>query len=212
MQATALFAKHSRQFRLYGHRRFFTQMAIGSLPISTLAVYLAQDNLYLAEFRKALLRLARQVPNPSRQTLMLHSGETFRLMGEQRRYIVGDLRKPKCLKERPRPTTYAYINHLKTSVARGLVSGLAAILPCYYLYREGVRILRLNGSRHPLLRRWIQTLPSAQSNAAWLHEIVWIFNAMSRAARKSEIEETFSLSMSYEVLFLDMVVEDQAWP
>ena len=56
------------------------------------------------------------------------------------------------------PTTLAYTSYLLRSCHQGsFAEGLAAVLPCYWIYAEVGTALLARGSPDPLYARWIAT-------------------------------------------------------
>jgi thiaminase len=213
MNVERLLENDRRQFRDVVQHKFYSDIAAGHLPHSLLALYLAQDNIYLHVFASVLNRLVRQADHRrAAEILRKHRRDALDQIKQQQGFVAGVLKLPSTLEEQSRPTTYAYCNHLKASLAEGFVEGLTSLLPCYFVYQDAVRHLRRHGSGEPVFASWIASLPSDEANALWAKEIGGVFETAAKARRGNRLRDIFSRSSSYELLFLDMVIKNEQWP
>jgi thiaminase len=214
MRIEGLIRKHRQRLQLVGHHPFYELVVSGELPFEDLARFFAQDNLYLHVFAESLTRLARLSTLDKRSVKILrsHSRETRSTIARQSRWVLQELNRAPVLHESPLPTTYAYANHLRYSHAQGFAQGISSLLPCYYAYGLPIEMLKRHGSRNPIFARWIASLPEASEVASWANEITDVFEAVNTGKNQREAcQRIFAISTSYELSFLDMVLNNETW-
>jgi thiaminase (transcriptional activator TenA) len=113
------------------------------------------------------------------------------------------------------PTNAAYTNHLLVSVERlSFEEGLAAMLPCYWIYAEVGKELKKRGSPKPQYQRWIDQY-SGEDYAKVVREVLEIMNASSGSmtpAQRERCLKLFERSARYEYMFWDMAWKEESWP
>jgi thiaminase (transcriptional activator TenA) len=181
---------------------FLTGLADGTLPPSSFEYYLAQDAAYLDAFARALNALARKAPRRDwADTLRRHATEAIAIEKQ---------RAPAPMA----PTNYAYTNHFRLAVAEGtFAEGLAALLPCYWIYQEVGRELVRKGSKNPQYQRWIDNY-AGEEYAKSVRQVLAIYNAAApklTAAQRARCRELFVLSARYEYMFWDMAWRQEQW-
>jgi thiaminase/transcriptional activator TenA len=181
---------------------FLTGLTNGTLPKQRFDFYLRQDAAYLDAFSQALLDLAKKAPKPEwAQTLRQHAKES----------IAAEKQLPAAPMA---PTNYAYANHFRHAVANGSFSeGLAALLPCYWIYQEVGRELVRKGSRKPEYQKWIDNY-AGEEYAKSVRQVLAMYNAEApklTAAQQARCRELFVISARYEYLFWDMAWREEQW-
>src|SRR5260370_9737818 len=77
-----------------------------------------------------------------------------------------------------RPTTRAYTTFLvATAFSGSLADGLAAVMPCFWIYAEVGQHLKQAGSPNPLYQRWIDSYGTDE----YLHEVHLALDLTDRA-------------------------------
>ena len=108
----------------------------GTLPRSRFDFYLIQDAQYLRAFGQALNVLASKAPREEWAiVLSRHSIEALEVERQLHQSLLKEAKPtgPATVA----PSNYAYTNHLLATVHRGtFAEGLAAVLPCYWIYAE----------------------------------------------------------------------------
>ncbi|HXH82463.1 MAG TPA: thiaminase II [Candidatus Tectomicrobia bacterium] len=197
---------------------FVSGLTDGSLPRESFRFYAVQDALYLREFARALSIAAARAPRD----------EWITMLDE---HAVGALRVERSLHEEffrefglapadvaatpLAPTNLAYTSYL-LAVAYGAPfhEGLAALLPCYWVYWEVGKALERAGSPDPLYRRWIATYASEEFGdvvravLAAIDALAGDVGAAGRAAMRAHAVTT----TRYEWMFWDMGYRREAWP
>lgn len=113
---------------LYGS--FITQMADGTLPLSSFKKYLDQDNLYLGKYARAFAVLAAKAEGRDEFVWFLNKSLAF--LGEHGNTTDQDQDD---FDQKASPVTVAYTSFLlQAAWGDSMVYGLAAVLPCQKLY------------------------------------------------------------------------------
>lgn len=196
---------------------FLTGLTDGTLPRASFEFYLIQDTLYLRDFAQALQILARRAPRKDwAATLSRHSAGAL----QEARDLHGAILSahgvsPSALEAAEKaPTTRAYTNHLLASVQlHSFTEGLAAVLPCYWIYWEVGKDLLRQGSKDADYQRWIDQYASP-AYAASVREMLEIVNGAARTASpraRQSAQRLFTLSARYEYLFWEMAWQRETW-
>lgn len=187
-------------------------LASGDLPRDAFHFYLRQDGLYLRSFAQALHTLAAKAPNEDwAATLARHATEAI----EAERQLHQTLLQPGGAAVEMAPTNRAYTNHLLATVSRlSFTEGMAAVLPCYWIYWEVGKELRKRGSKDAAYLKWIEQY-SSPGYGATVNAVLDIMNRAAAAASPAERENArrlFLISAQYEYMFWDMAWKRERWP
>jgi thiaminase/transcriptional activator TenA len=189
---------------------FLAGLTDGSLPRGRFQFYLVQDTLYLHEFSQALKLLALKSPNAEwRGTLERHATEAIAVERSMHESILSGFGVTKAAMARARmaPVNREYTAHLIASVEEGsFPEGLAALLPCYWIYWEVGKELEKRGSKNPDYQRWIGQYASAEY-ARSVREVLAIMDASAASlddGARSRALDLFARSAEFEWKFWDM--------
>lgn len=193
---------------------FLEGLTTGKLPREAFDFYLRQDSLYLRSFAQALHALAAKAPKEDwAATLARHATEAIEAERQLHRSLLAPSREKAPVEMAP--TNRAYTNHLLASVSRlSFTEGLAAMLPCYWIYWEVGKDLKRRGSADPSYAKWIDQY-SAPEYGATVNEVLAMMNESAAAASAAERESArklFLLSVRYEYMFWDMAWRQERWP
>lgn len=115
---------------------FLVGLAEGTLDAEVFVRYLAQDTHYLDGYAAVLDRLARHAPDPAEQTFWAACAQAC-LTTEtalHRRWAAGPAPAPAA-------ATRTYLEHLRAAAGQGYAQGVAAVLPCFWVYADlGARL------------------------------------------------------------------------
>lgn len=191
---------------------FLVGLADGTLPRSRFDYYLAQDALYLGGFSRALSLLAAKSPREDWSlTLNRHAVEALEVERKLHESLLGAGRPAATMA----PTNLAYVNHLTATVTqRPFIEGLAAVLPCYWIYWEVGKHLKRQGSREPDYQRWIDQY-AAEEFGASVRQVLEMMEEEARTAdavTRQRAQKLFELSARYEYMFWDMAWREEGWP
>ena len=138
---------------------FITGLTDGTLPAESFAFYVVQDALYLQDYARALAVVGSRAPtSDAMQMFARHAADAVAAELELHATLLGELGiSPQDVKRAEQaPTNRGYTAYLlATAHAGSYAEGVAAVLPCYWIYWEvGKELLRL-GSPDPRYQRWI---------------------------------------------------------
>ena len=140
-------------------------MLDGTLAPPKFEYYIRQDSKYLLDFGLALRRLAA-LAGDEEEALALNNFADGADIAERSLhasfFAAWGLGEDALAKDEQAPTTLAYTSFLLRCVADGYREGLAALLPCFWVYHDvGVKMLELrattyrDATRAPQLDAWI---------------------------------------------------------
>ncbi len=196
---------------------FLSGLTDGTLPRESFEFYLIQDTLYLRSFAQALNILATRSPRKD-WTAMLsrHAAGALQEERELHGRILASygITPARIAASEKAPTNVAYTNHLLASVQlNSFTEGLAAMLPCYWIYLEVGKDLVRRGSKNKDYQRWIDQY-SGDAYAATVHEMLALVDESARTASpqaRRSAQRLFTLSARYEYLFWEMAWQREAW-
>ena len=141
---------------------FLTGLTDGSLDDAAFAHYVAQDVHYLRDYARALAIVAAKAPTLAETAMFSrHAAEVFDVELGLHSELLPELGLDiEALNATPiAPTTRAYTSYLLAAAYSGtFAEGLAAVLPCYWIYaRVGAALLE-RGSPDRRYQRWIAAL------------------------------------------------------
>ena len=113
------------------------------------------------------------------------------------------------------PTTQAYTSYLLATAYDGsFADGLAAVLPCYWIYAEVGAELLSRGSTEPRYQRWIDSY-GGEEFAATVGEVLAMADRTGptlTAGQESVARAHFAATARYEWMFFDAAHRRESWP
>ncbi len=197
---------------------FLTGLGDGTLEADQFAGYLIQDGHYIRAYTQCLATLAGRAPNEaSLDMLVTHSAEAIALESTLHAELLAALGRahldPAHIPSSP--TTFAYASALLASCARdSFLEGLAAVLPCYWIYARVGHYLGGVQSPNPVFARWIENYSGGVYDEA-VSEVLDCVDELGLAAGPSEIErciERYQRGARYEWMFWDAAFRQERWP
>jgi thiaminase/transcriptional activator TenA len=197
---------------------FITGLTDGTLEPDVFAHYVAQDVHYLRDYARTLALLGAKSPTLAEtamfakhaagvvdEELALHAG----LLPELGLDTAAIAATPMT------PTTVAYTSYLlATTYAGTFAEGLAAIVPCYWIYAEVGRHLVTQGSPDPRFQRWIDNY-SGEEFAAVVTEVLDLTDRVGLGLNPEEQSRArmhFTTTARYEWMFFDASYRRENWP
>lgn len=178
---------------------FVQGLADGSVAAADFTWYLAQDAVYLEAYAAVLARLGRLADDPGEQELWARGAEEcIEEEAALHRDWLGGAEPV-----RPSATTEAYLAHLAASVERGYEVGVAAVLPCYWMYADiGTRLSHDVPDSHPYAA-WLRTYgdPAFAEAAERAREVTDRVAAAADARTRAEMAQAFRRSAELELDF-----------
>lgn len=201
------------------NHEFIRRMLDGTLPIDVFKHYVFQDYLYLSEFARAVAIVGAKAPDDDWAAVMFNDAGAA--MTFERRwlheYLLSEwgVKPDELSRASMTPVNLAYTSYLlATSTTKSFEEGLAALLPCFWVYREvGLEMLR-NGSPVPSYQRWIDTYSSEEYGRA-VNEVLSIAEEAFKRLDDVGIlraRKAFRTSTLYEYLFWDRAYVKEDWP
>jgi thiaminase/transcriptional activator TenA len=197
---------------------FIEELASGELSEQAFRFYVRQDAAYLEAFGKGLAVLAAKAPlsgdflmfcEHARNTLLVEEALHQEFLAEWS----DDPPPPDWNMLAPNGLLYtSYL--LRVALERPYHEGVAAFLPCYWIYREVGRHLVSRGSPHALYQRWIDTYPG-EAFGQVVREILACVNRIAEPlseCQKAAMRSHFRRTSQLEYLFWDMGYHRQGWP
>ncbi|TAM93109.1 MAG: thiaminase II [Jatrophihabitans sp.] len=197
---------------------FLAGLTDGSLPRARFAYYLAQDVHYLRDYARALALVGARAPNHHIGAMFAtHAAEAVAAELALHEQILPQLGvDPAALDAIPAsPTTTAYTSYLlATGYGSGFADGLAAVLPCYWIYQRVGDTLAGQGSPDRLYQRWIDTY-AGDRFAATVDAVLAVVNETGPGLSDEDRRRAgrhFCTTARYEWMFWDAAWRQEAWP
>jgi thiaminase/transcriptional activator TenA len=197
---------------------FLAGLADGSLPADAFAFYVVQDALYLRDYARALADLASRAPDSGGTEMFArHAAGVSTVERALHDSLLADLGIDPASVDtaEPAPTTLAYTSYLLATVRGGSYpEGVAAVLPCYWIYREVGRELLRRGSPSPRYQRWIATYGGEEFGET-VSDVLAVTDRLGPglpAAQRAVLRRHFRVTSRYEWMFWDMGYRRERWP
>ncbi|GAA3634270.1 bifunctional hydroxymethylpyrimidine kinase/phosphomethylpyrimidine kinase [Kineosporia mesophila] len=131
---------------------FLTGLADGTLAGKAFRYYLAQDAHYLEGYAGVLSRLGQLADDPVERAFWVAAATAcVTTESNLHRTWLGASERPA-----PGPATHEYLGHLRQAVETGYGQGVAAVLPCYWMYADIGHRLAPRAAGNPYAE-WIAT-------------------------------------------------------
>ncbi|MEP6599487.1 MAG: thiaminase II [Actinomycetota bacterium] len=197
---------------------FVKGLTTGTLDQASFAYYVAQDAHYLGHFARALAIVGAKAPTHADTGLFAkHAAETVEVELLLHEALLAELGlEPATVAETAMsPTTMAYTSYLLASVYAGsFAEGLAAVLPCYWIYARVGAALVAQGSPDPRYQRWIDTY-AGEAFAATVADVLALADRIGGslgAADSASARARFATTARYEWMFWDAAWRQETWP
>ncbi len=197
---------------------FLTGLTDGTLAHQCFVHYLAQDVAYLHDYARTLAALAAKAPTHADTALLSrHAAETadVELTLHQTLLPALGIDPAAVAAIEVSPTTRAYTSYLLAVAHTGtFAEGLAAVLPCYWIYQRVGAELQRTGSPDPRYRRWIDTY-GGPDFAATVADVLALADRIGpdlAADEARRAREHFATTARYEWMFWDAAWRQETWP
>jgi thiaminase/transcriptional activator TenA len=197
---------------------FLTGLTDGGLEEAAFAQYVAQDVHYLRDYARALAIVGAKAPTLEGTAMFArHAAEVFDVELALHSTLLPELGlDPSQLSAMPpTPTTQAYTSYLlATTYGGSFADGLAAVLPCYWIYAEVGAALLARGSSDPRYQRWIDSY-GGDEFAATVGQVLELADRTGptlTAAEETAARAHFATTARYEWMFFDAAYRREQWP
>jgi thiaminase/transcriptional activator TenA len=197
---------------------FNVELAQGVLPRETFRHYMLQDAVYLQGYARVLALGAAKAPGAGEILEFSEAAKTAILV--ERALHAGYLsqfgiEQAEVEQAEPSPTCAAYVNFLLAEAATGAFGSLvAAVLPCFWVYREIGLSIKARSAPGNFYQAWIETYSDDAFGAA-TQRMIGIYDrahAAAGALERSRMESAFLQCCRYEWMFWDAAYRREAWP
>ena len=192
---------------------FNRELAQGTLPEEKFKFYIKQDALYLVDFSRALAIVGSKALLPQRILDFLDFAKDG-LIVERALHDAYFRRFDVTLDLAQAPGCFAYTNYLiATASHRSFEEAVAALLPCFWIYREvGMHIVGQSVPDNPY-QLWIDTYAGEEFGVA-VERAIEITEEVASGTTEGvrlRMAEAFVLSSRLEWMFWDSAYQMEPW-
>lgn len=197
---------------------FITGLTDGTLPVESFRHFIVQDAHYLRGFARALAVCAAKAPDEQAIVMFAeHAAGAIAAERELHAELMGAMGSS--AEEAARvpiaPTTRAYVSYLLASTYGGsFAEGVAAVLPCYWIYARVGDELLARSSPDPLYARWIDMYGGDEYQGI-VDAVLGVTDRIGESASEGEralMREQFRTTSRYEWMFWDAGYRRESWP
>ncbi|GAB3774979.1 thiaminase II [Spirosoma horti] len=192
---------------------FVTELMEGSLPSTTFQYYIQQDALYLTDFSRALNQLATKATTPDDMLAFTQFAQNAILVERalhETYFALYDI-QPETAKM---PACFAYTNYLlATTSLQSIAVGAAAVLPCFWIYRQVGKYIYERAIQENPYRSWIDTYAGDAFDQS-VNQMLALTNQYAETAGPLEVaqmREAFRVSSRLEWYFWNDAYEQTRW-
>jgi thiaminase/transcriptional activator TenA len=197
---------------------FITGLVDGSLPRDAFRHFVVQDSHYLRDYARALALCAAKAPTED-DVRAFASDAVGAIAAEQEMHAEFMFQLGGSAEQAAElpvgPTTRAYTSYLLATVYGGsFLDGLAAVLPCYWIYARVGEALLKESSPDPLYRRWIAAYGDESFQDA-VRRVVTLADRTgeeSTPLQRSRALDHFVTTARYEWMFWNAALHQESWP
>jgi len=195
---------------------FITGLTDGSLDREAFRYFIVQDSHYLRAYSRCLTLVAAKAPDEDAVNMFArHAAEAIEVERDLHAGLLSSLglSAADVDKEGSGPTTTAYMSYLTAVCATGSYpEAVAAVLPCYWIYRDVGRELLKRSSPDPLYERWMSTYGSPEFDAV-VESVLAVTDALDvGTAERARCHQHFAMTSRYEWMFWDAAYHQLTWP
>lgn len=218
MWSMRLWAETESIFDAIMSHPFITGLTDGTLGDEAFAHYVVQDVRYLRDYARALAIVGAKAPTLADTAMFAkHSAEIsaveLALHGSLMRALELDAARAEVMPVMP--TTQAYTSYLlATAYGGSFAEGLAAVLPCYWIYAKVGAALDEQGSPDARYQLWIDSY-GGDEFAATVAEVLDLTDRIGptlSAVDESAARAHFITTSRYEWMFFDAAYRLEEWP
>lgn len=197
---------------------FNRALADGSLPQDVFRHYIIQDAHYLEGFARALARAAASAPDAEAVAQLASSGAgAIAVERELHAHYMGlfGVDPETFTATPPSPACSHYVSFLlATATTRSVGEAVAALLPCFWVYRDVGKDIHAKASADNPYRAWIDTYAGADFDAAVtaICALADRLGATASATELARMKAAFTKSTLLEWMFWDSAWRLETWP
>jgi thiaminase/transcriptional activator TenA len=214
----ALWDQAAEIYRRICAHPFITGLTDGSLSHDRFRYYIEQDAHYLRAYARALAGCAFKAPVEAEVRMFVeHAGVAIGAEAELHAGLLTDLGLDgsEAAASPVAPATQAYTSYLLAVIGSGsYAEGVAAVLPCYWIYAKVGEHLQQRGSPEPLFQRWIDMYGGPEFQAV-VEAVLAVADRVGEHASPTErglMRRHFHTTARYEWMFFDAAYRMEDWP
>lgn len=196
---------------------FNQELAQGLLPADKFIFYLMQDELYLADFSRALALTAAKLPNNQHvQQFIEFALGAIKAEQDLHCEYIKNAQSTNCsdLIARQAPACFMYTNYiLRMASLASVEEAVASLLPCFYIYNEVGKKMLTNLKLHNPYYDWI-ALYSSESFSLSVQSAINITNELASKAScalQEKMISAFVRATQLEWLFWESAYQQESW-
>jgi len=197
---------------------FLDGLTSGSLDTDVFGYYIVQDAHYLQAYARTLAVVGAKAPTSQDSAMFArHAVGALEVELSLHETLFEELGlEASILESTPvGPTTRAYASYLlATAYSGSFAEGLAAVLPCYWVYARIGAALVSQGSPDARYQRWIDTYAD-EAFATVVEEVLALADRTGpslSADERSRANTHFVTTTRYEWMFWDAAWRKETWP
>ncbi|HSY15410.1 MAG TPA: thiaminase II [Jatrophihabitantaceae bacterium] len=194
---------------------FVTGLLDATLPDDRFRYYVVQDYRYLQGFSRTLAQIASNAPSDVELQFFASSAANVVDVEHQlhKAFLAGfGMTTADLNLVSPSPTTSGYLDFMRAN-ASDYADGVAAVLACYWIYREvGVTLLR-QGSPDARFQRWIHTY-GEEAFVETVERLLTIVDHLGEvigSLGRARFQQLWLRGCQYEWLFFDAAWRTETW-
>ena len=193
---------------------FNQELTQGTLERARFQFYMKQDSLYLVEFARALALAASKAAHPDDIVLLLDFSKGAIVAERSLHQFYFDLFDITLDTDRA-PGCFAYTSFLMDTCShKSYEEGVAALLPCFWIYREVGLHIHKNAAPDNPYQKWIDTY-SGEEFSKIVDDAIDLTDRVAETAdaeRKEKMLQAFVHSTRLEWMFWDSAYRMETWP
>lgn len=193
---------------------FNRELMAGTLDVEVFRFYIFQDSLYLADFARALAITGGRSASTAHTLAFTRFAEGAVVVEHAlHETYFEEFGVPDGL--RRSPTCSHYTNFLlATAAVRSVEEAVAALLPCFWIYREVGNHIAAHAAADNPFQRWIDTYAGADF-AESVDRAIGITDEVAAGATehtRGAMRDAFVASTRLEWMFWDSAYRRETWP
>lgn len=181
-----------------GKHPFIKQLSNGTLNPQIYNYYILQDSFYLAAYSKILNKLANKAPTKNEKNFLSQCAiETLQEI------TATPCKNKSTVEHKLTKACSSYIQFLKVHSQHHYLSGLSAIFPCFFIYKEVAKNFYPENTSNPYLS-WFATYTSQ----LFINQNYTISKMMNESYGKSEMNQK---KLMLEIIEQGCLLEWQFW-
>ncbi|MEV5965778.1 thiaminase II [Kribbella sp. NPDC051952] len=195
---------------------FITGLTDGTLDRDAFRYFIVQDSHYLRAYSRALTLVAGRAPDEDAVSMFaLHAANAIAVERSLHTSLLESLGLTPADVDAAGsgPTTTAYMSYLTAVCATGTYAeAVAAVLPCYWIYRDVGRELLKRSSPEPVYQEWMATYGSDEFDAV-VESVLAVTDGLDvSASERQRCHQHFATTCRYEWMFWDAAYNQLDWP